>query len=243
MKRVEKDILDGKEPAGMAVEFSAALGLAYAYPIGRPVACAAKACCFDKGFQECRPVAVAVLPVRRQALGHGTQDTGSEIGRGDPGQYQEASVVDHEMKVAGAFLIGPADKLVAGRDFPGGRSKSQDSEQVRAGEDKIPELCAGQRLVAEVMVALDELIAKRRVLWGDEPELEFAQGPGWKRDRRLRMRSEGQTGLGPTVSVALERRGQNDEAIAVHAQHDYPAGHFLATAIGLDPTEGVAHRA
>jgi len=46
----------------------------------------------------------------------------------NPGQDEEARVVDDEMESQGALLMGPADEGIAGSDLPCFRTEAEESE-------------------------------------------------------------------------------------------------------------------
>ena len=106
VKGIEEDIFDGECVAVVAIKFSAALGLSDMDPIGRLVTGSAEAGLFDKGFEQDGLIAIAGLPVLRQAPGGLGQDTGREVFGGDPRKDEETGVINDPMKVAEALFWG-----------------------------------------------------------------------------------------------------------------------------------------
>ena len=127
---IQPYVLDGNALLAGWAELAAPLGLADMNPVGRPVTGAREAVLFDKGFQQQRAVAIAVLPVPRKLPGRQPQYFGGEVVRADPRQDQEAGVVDDEMEVSLALPVVPADEAVARGALPGGGAKAQQRDQV-----------------------------------------------------------------------------------------------------------------
>ena len=117
-EREEEDVLDRYGKALVPIQLSATLGLADVNPVRRAVAGASEARLFDKGLEQDGRVAVATVPVLREPSGEARQQMGGQVGGMNPGQDQEARVVDHLMQVVAALLQGPANEQVAGRDLP-----------------------------------------------------------------------------------------------------------------------------
>ena len=102
----------------LGVELAAALGLANVAPVGGAVGGALEAVAFDGGLEQQGAVAVVLFPVGGDLLGEGAEDTGGEVGGGDPREDQEASVVDDKGEVSQALLGSPAEEVVARSAFP-----------------------------------------------------------------------------------------------------------------------------
>ena len=127
---------------------------------------------FAEGLQQDGAQAVAPLPV----VGELALDAGEQV----PGQYEEASGIDDEGQAALASGGVPADEAVAGRGFPSGGTKAeQGRREAGGGMDEVAQLRPGQRLVAEVVAALDELVPKAaaRIAGAQQREAQRA-GPG-----------------------------------------------------------------
>ena len=196
----------------------------------------------DKGLEQDGRVAVATLPVLREPSGEACQEMGSEVGGMDPGQDQEARVVDHLMQVVPALLQGPANEAVAGRDLPRRGAKADRGQQVVATDNEIADLCPRQRLVPQVVMAFDQLVPERGVLPRfDATKHQLAQTAHGRGERFLRVRSRGQSRTPVTVAVSLERRRQLEKAVTLHAQHGHAARHVLPPTVGSPPAEQVAH--
>ncbi len=143
----------------MCVELAAAQGLAEVEPVGGAIAGAAEARGFAEGFQQDGAEVVAAVPVGGQAAFDLGEQVRGKVRDADPGQDQEASVIDDQRQVALAHGGGPADKAVAGSGFPGGGAEAEQGQgQAVAGVDEVAQLGAGQVLVAEIVVAVDELV-------------------------------------------------------------------------------------
>ena len=132
---------------------------------------------------------------------------------------QGSGVVDHQRQVAAAGFGVPPHALVPRRDLPSCGAEAEDGEGFAiGGPDEVAHLRTGQRRVAEV--ASDELVPEAafvRVPAGiDNDGLDVGETFGG-RDRRLvgRGAGHGRTAHGRR----LPRRRQDDQAVAVHAQH------------------------
>ena len=108
-ERVEPDVFPGQRVGTMHVEFAAALGLTDVGPVGGAVAGTGEAVGLHEGLQQERSVAVASLPVVRQAAAAASQHRGSEIAHLHPGQDQEAGVVHDQLQAGFALGNAPAD--------------------------------------------------------------------------------------------------------------------------------------
>ena len=105
---VEVDVFDGCGVLVVAVEFTAALGVADVDPVGGAVAGAGKALAFYEGLQKHRGVVVAGVPVVGQLFGGKGEYLGGEVPRAHPGQNEKPGVVDDEVEVLeSAALILP----------------------------------------------------------------------------------------------------------------------------------------
>ena len=76
---IQPYVLDGNALLAGWAELAAPLGLAYMEPVGRPVTGARETVFFDKGVQQQRAVAIAVLPVPRKLPGRQPQYLGCEV--------------------------------------------------------------------------------------------------------------------------------------------------------------------
>ena len=75
-------------------------------------------------------MAVASLPVARQAIQRQPQGAGTEVGKGLVRQEQESAVIDDQGQTATALLLAPADPAVAGAQPARGGAKDQHPEPV-----------------------------------------------------------------------------------------------------------------
>jgi len=115
---IEEGVLDGEGAAVLGIQLAAALGLANVAPVGGAVGGALEAVPLDEGLEQQGAVAVVLFPVGGELLGEGAEDTGGEVGGGDPREDQEAGVVDDEGEVSQALLGSPAEEVVARSAFP-----------------------------------------------------------------------------------------------------------------------------
>src|ERR1019366_4207536 len=98
-KRVQPAVLDGHDLLVDRALLAAADGLADMDPVGGLVASATVTYRLDEGFEQHRAIAVALMPMVGQLAGDQRQDLRGEPFGLDPGQDQEAGVVDDELKV------------------------------------------------------------------------------------------------------------------------------------------------
>ncbi len=179
LERLEEDVLDGEGVFVADVELAAPLGLADVDPVGGSIAGAAEALRLAEGFQQHGTDAIALAPVVGKLAGGESEQVGGEIGHLDPGQDQIPGVIDEAGQVALAGGGVPADEAVAGGGFPGGGAEAEQGQGQAVGRaGKVAQLGAGQGLVAEVVVALDELVPERatRVVRAERFELQGPQG-------------------------------------------------------------------
>ena len=132
-------------------------------PVGGPVAGTGETLGIDEGLHEHRAVGVALLPMFGQGAGSQSKNLGGEILRADPGQDQEAGVVDDEVEVSRALRVAPADIVIARRALPSAGAESKQGEELFAGGNEIAQLCPGQCRIAEVVLAVDVFIPQLRV--------------------------------------------------------------------------------
>lgn len=104
-----------------------------------------------------------MLPVIGESLGGQGEYLGGKVLRCDPRQDEEAGIVDDEMEVALALRVSPADEVVAGRTLPGAGAEAEQGEDFLVDADQVAQLCAGQGLVAEAVVAVDVFIPQLRI--------------------------------------------------------------------------------
>jgi len=186
---VKVDVFDGQRVGVVAVELAAAFGSSDPGRLGGLVAGASMPADFDEGLDECRLIAVALLPVGAQAGGDGAEEVGGEVRDAHPGGDQEAGVADDELKAGLAGLCAPADPVVAVFERPGGSGEADRGDgRLGAGGDQVAQLGARRWGVAEVVETADHLVGhdRRRALLradGDGDVFELAQPTGDGRSR------------------------------------------------------------
>ena len=198
---------------------------------------------FDEGLDEHGRGVVALGPVPGQAVADDGEDVRAEVGDMDPGQDEEPRIVDHQRQVLLAQLRRPSDELVARGELPRGGGEAEHGERPAvAVVDGVAHLGADQGLVAEVMVAGDELIPQLPFpdAAHDGVEVERAdlvEGSRCREQRRFGVRS-----VDDWLRPALPPSGrwQCDQAVAVHGKHGDPGHHVLEPAVGLDPADAPA---
>lgn len=245
MERKEVDVLDGEGVLVEDVLLAPALGLADMDPVGGLVTGSPEAVAFDEGLEEDGGEGVAVHPVLSDSPGGCGEEAGGEMLRADPGEDEEAGVVDDERKTGFADLSGPADPKVSGGDLPGGGPEAQAGQGRFPGPGDIADLGAREGLVAEVVVAVDEVV----------PEFAFETGPDRTQDK-VRPSREGpvvdRSGVGPVGMAdrpgtrrqacrALSPEGRKSEpTVPLHVEERRPTAHVLEGAVGLRPSEDPA---
>ena len=155
----EPDVLYGLVAPDVPVVASAALGGADAGPSRGLVESAGEARGFDESLDEDGGGVVALGPVFRQLAADEREDVRAEVGVGDPGEDEEPGVADHQREVFLAQLRRPSDEAVVGRELACGGGEAEHGEEAAlAVVDSVAHLGADQGLVAEVVVAGDELV-------------------------------------------------------------------------------------
>ena len=192
-QRIDPDALDGLCVAMERVELTASLGIPEILPVGRFVASAGEARLLDEGFEQDRAIGVAGVPVFGQALRCQGENARGKVFAVNPGQDEEASIVDDEAQVASALLGGPADGVIARLGFPGARAEAERSDDVALGAHEVAELRARQGLMAEVVMVFDVGV----------PQQSTVIGPGCRKSRR---RNTGAPFCGRVESGAAEDR-------------------------------------
>ena len=227
----------------VSVELAAALGVSEEGPVGGTVGGAVEAWAFAEGLEEDGPEGVALLPVVGEAACDASEEMGGEVGDADPGEDEEACVVDDAGEVALSGVGAPADGAVAGCGLPGGGAEAEGGEgQAVGGTDEVAHLGAGQGVVSEVVVAVDEGVPE--VTAGGGGDGLEAQRPdrveGGGRIEQRRRVGGGEMRDRPAAAGPAARRRQGDEAVAVHAQQGDACAHGLEPAVRLAPVEVLA---
>src|SRR5690606_12962852 len=96
-ERVDPDTLYRLAAPMKNVELAAALSITKILPVGRFIAGAGKARLLDEGFEQNRAIRIGAVPVVGQATYGQREDPRREIATADPGQDEEACVVDDQM--------------------------------------------------------------------------------------------------------------------------------------------------
>src|SRR5271169_1169087 len=109
----------------MPVVLAAPFGLAYAFPIGGPVAGAGKPLRIDEGFKKYGRCVVKALPVLSQRPDVGRQDLRGQVLYAHPGRNKKANVIYDLMQVVFPGGRVPADYSIPAGHFPGGGPPSQ----------------------------------------------------------------------------------------------------------------------
>ena len=140
----------------------------------------------------------------------------------------------------------PAHEAVAGGGFPGrGAAAEQGQQEAVGGVHEVAQLGTGQGLVAEVVVALDELVPEAAAGVGGAQQAEAqgaglgqrgGQGPEGRRISPRGRRERAQT------RFRRQRRRQGQPAVALHAQQGHARAHLLEAAVGLAPVQRLADR-
>lgn len=243
LERVEIDILDGKSILVLDVEFSPTLGLADMDPVGSFVAGSLETVALDEGLEEDGSKSEAFSPIVLDAACGQSEEMGGEVFGSDPGEDEETGVVDDEGEARHPLIVGPADEGISGSDLPGGGAEAQAGDGGGAREGEVADLGPGKGLVAEVVVALDEVV----------PEMLLGSGSG-RAEMKGRPCREGPVvgslgsgqlritdppGPGAVGRGALGRR-QDEKAVLLHGEERHAAGEILECSVGLGPAEDLA---
>ena len=239
----EPDVFLRLVPFGVPVVAAATLGGSDMGPSRGLVERAGEARGLDEGLDEHGRGVVVLGPVVGQLPAHEREDVRAQVGDRDPGQDEELRVVDREREVFLAQLRRPSDEAVAWRELArrGAEAEHGDRPAV-AVVDGVAHLGADQGLVAEVVVAGDELVPPLALAGvaddGSQAErADFIERCRRREQRRFGVRSEGdRPGRGPWPL----RRRQDDQAVAVHGQHGDPGHHVLEAAVGIEPADAPA---
>ena len=197
----------------------------------------------DEGLDEDGGRAIALGPVFGQAPADDGEEVGAEVGDPDPWQDEEPRVVDHEGEVLLAQLRRPADEGIARGELPRGGGEAEHGEGPAAPVvDGVAHLGADEGLVAEVVVAGDELVPEPALAGSahgdahiERPDL--IEGLGRRDEGRFGVGSEDDR-PGPVLPPL--RRRQRDQAVLVHGEHGHPGHHVLESAVGLVPVDAAA---
>ena len=149
----------------VSVEFASTLGLSDVNPVGGSVTGSGKALTLHESLQKHGGVFVADNLIVGQSFGGQGEYLGSKVSGTHPGHDEKAGVVDNEVEVLGALLGGPADEVITWGDLPCRSAETEGGQKLALGaEDEVADLCAGKRLVSEVVMMLDQLVPERGLL-------------------------------------------------------------------------------
>src|ERR1019366_5649482 len=175
-ERINPDALDGLCVAMEGIELAASLGITQVLPVGGFVASAGEARLFDEGFEQDGAIRVASVPVFGQASADQAEGARGEVATGNPRQDEEAGVIDDEVQMALALLAAPADGLIARLGFPGAGAEAEHGDDFSGGAHEVAQLGAGQRLMPQVVMALDVSVPQQGVaLLHDQLDAERPQ--------------------------------------------------------------------
>ena len=144
------------------------------------------------------------------------------LGDLDPREDQKARVIDHQRQVLLAELRCPSDEVIARRELPGGGGEAEHGQRPAVSVmDGVAHLGADQGLVAEIVVAGDELVPELPFpgVTHDGAEVERAnlvEGGRRREQRGFGIRPE-DDGLG--AALPSPRRREHDDAVAMHGEH------------------------
>jgi hypothetical protein len=119
--------------------------------------------------------------------------------------------------------------VVARLGLPGGGTETEQGDEPSARPNEVAQLGAGQRLIAEVVVTVDEVIVQLGFgAIADPVQLQWSQGTRAVCPQGLLgFGLRGATAPGFSVVIAVARRGELQQAVGLHAQHRHAAAHVL----------------
>ena len=103
----------------MASFLAASLGKSDQRPVGSLIRSAPEAALVYEGLQQDGGIIVYGLPVIGEGVDDKGQELGGEVSAFDPGQDQEAGIVDDKVTKLVSVLFVPADPLIPVFDVPG----------------------------------------------------------------------------------------------------------------------------
>lgn len=113
----------------------------------------------DKGFQQLDGMAVLALPIGGDARGDAAEHVAGQVGDANPGEDEEAGVVDDPRQRGGPPGGGPSDPPVPRGALPGGGPEDDAGQRAaRAGPHPILEVLADAGLVAEVVMPMEAVL-------------------------------------------------------------------------------------
>ena len=162
MERIEEDVFGGAA-LGLAGTIHAASprGDADLDPVGGALTGAGETGGVHPGLQQKRLNLIGGPPVWRKLTGGAGEEMAGQIADTNPGQNQEAAVIDDLGKVGWTSGVTAADPRVAGSHFAGGAGAEQAGQQGKGRllrADEVAPLGAVGDAISEVMVALPILV-------------------------------------------------------------------------------------
>jgi hypothetical protein len=202
------------------------LGAANTLPVGSAIGGPGKTALLDKAFDQHRTVAVALAEIRAQTTEAQGQDLRSKMGAVNPGEDEEAAVVEDLMQTGFALGMIPANESIPVADLPCGGTEAKGSQPTSVPSDEIADLGTGHRRKAQVVPSLDEPIVECGE--GVIPDREHAQA--WKLvDPTMKGILRGPIDSGRSesaaIAIAIARSGQIDESTAMKAQEGHAGTH------------------
>ena len=217
---VNKNVLDGLILGGMiAVHSASALRDPEMDPVRRSIAGATITGAIHQSLQQERPITVDLSPILRQSMGSKRKDFACESLDVDPGQHEEATIGNDQLKVAFPLFRIPSDPGIAGRHRPCGAGKLQAGEIAPgqlAGFDEIAQVGAEGDAVAKVMVTVDILLEQgieRRIRSLDKVENQGIKIAGATCHRSLGVALRGADNMSRTGRCRGTKTGQDNDAL------------------------------
>jgi hypothetical protein len=173
---IEEDMFGGTA-LGLAgaIHAAAPLGEADLDPVGGAITGARETGRVHQGFQQQGLNVVEGLPVLGKLMGGACQEMAGQRAEVNPGQNEEATLIDDLGKMGLASSVTPADPSVAGSHFPGGAGEQQAGEEGEGsllGADEVAQLGAVGNAITQVVVAL-EILVKEVTIRGSLNEEKF----------------------------------------------------------------------
>jgi hypothetical protein len=163
----------------------------------------------------------------------------------DPRQDQEARVVDDELQVLLALLMGPADEAFPVGQPPRAGPEAQQRDQPISRIHAVADLAARHRRVAQVVVPRDILVPQPggRTAPVDDAQAQRRQLVYSGHQHRLLVGGRRGDELGSAARLGDLRGRQCDQPIGLHAQHRHAATHLAQPPVGTAPIQLLAHQA
>ena len=195
------------------------------------------------GFQQGRPVAIALEEVLRQPPPDHAEHLGSEQVTAHAGTDQEAAQAQHAVQPLAAQLRIPANPLVAGRHRQGRGGAAERPQQAVLGLNQVAHLGTDVQHGSLRVLAGDQLVPGPPLLrTRHQGQLEPGDRPRRRRNcLRLRDRLAEPTRTAVTGAAAMARGRQIDASRAVQTAQGLLAARHLRLAATVHETELPAH--